>query len=174
MDMTPRLPVTVLTGFLGSGKTTLLDRTPTEDRGRRIAVVDNAFGEVGVDRDLLGDAAAPGASMASTERVFNPEHLHADTVGSLALALEGEIDAVQLDAWPARLLQRRGQDCSRTKGVDAVAGEAERFAFPGVHMLFDVQPGDPPGDPGPSCRRVFMGRNLDEAALDGFRSYQAA
>jgi G3E family GTPase len=48
-----QVPVTILTGFLGSGKTTLLNRILKEDHGHRIAVIENEFGEEGVDNDLL-------------------------------------------------------------------------------------------------------------------------
>jgi len=48
-----QVPVTILTGFLGSGKTTLLNRILTEQHGHRIAVIENEFGEEGVDNDLL-------------------------------------------------------------------------------------------------------------------------
>ena len=47
------VPVTILTGFLGSGKTTLLNRILKEDHGHRIAVIENEFGEVGVDNEIL-------------------------------------------------------------------------------------------------------------------------
>ena len=51
--MRPKIPVTVLTGFLGSGKTTLLNRILSEDHGLRIAVIENEFGEIGIDQDLV-------------------------------------------------------------------------------------------------------------------------
>jgi G3E family GTPase len=53
MQETNMVPVTILTGFLGSGKTTLLNRILKEDHGRRIAVIENEFGEIGVDNDII-------------------------------------------------------------------------------------------------------------------------
>lgn len=48
-----RVPLTVLTGFQGAGKTTLLNRILTEQHGKRIAVIKNEFGEVGVDQEIV-------------------------------------------------------------------------------------------------------------------------
>ena len=53
MQESNMVPVTILTGFLGSGKTTLLNRILKEDHGHRIAVIENEFGEVGVDNDII-------------------------------------------------------------------------------------------------------------------------
>jgi G3E family GTPase len=48
-----QVPVSVLTGFLGAGKTTLLNRILTEKHGWKVAVVENEFGEIGVDNQLV-------------------------------------------------------------------------------------------------------------------------
>src|SRR6202008_4986898 len=53
MEEANMVPVTILTGFLGSGKTTLLNRILKEDHGKRIAVIENEFGEAGVDADIV-------------------------------------------------------------------------------------------------------------------------
>lgn len=53
---TDRIPVTILTGFLGAGKTTLLNRILSERHGLRIAVIENEYGEIGIDQGLVIDA----------------------------------------------------------------------------------------------------------------------
>jgi len=53
MPTTSMIPVTLITGFLGAGKTTLLNRILTERHGEKIAVIENEFGEIGIDNDLL-------------------------------------------------------------------------------------------------------------------------
>jgi G3E family GTPase len=51
--MDSRIPVTILTGYLGSGKTTLLNRILQERHGHRIAVIENEYGEAGIDNEIL-------------------------------------------------------------------------------------------------------------------------
>ena len=47
------IPTTILTGFLGAGKTTLLKRVLSESHGRKIAVIENEFGEENIDNEIL-------------------------------------------------------------------------------------------------------------------------
>ena len=62
MSSLARVPCTIVTGFLGSGKTTLIRHVLQNANGRRIAVIVNEFGDVGIDGEILkgcGDAACP-------------------------------------------------------------------------------------------------------------------
>jgi G3E family GTPase len=317
-DSSQKVPVTVLTGFLGAGKTTLLNHVLTAQHGRRIAVIENEFGEVGVDDALVLDAEeeifemnngcicctvrgdlirilgnlirrrdrfdhiiiettgladpAPvaqtffvdeemrqhleldaivtlvdarhvrlhldeqkpeGVENESIEQVafadrivvnkcdlvdddelddledrlrginalaqirraeyaevdldfvlgvgafdltrvleMDPEflsdtdHQHDQSVTSVGFELPGEVQLPLLDGWLGWLLQEKGVDIFRMKGVLNVAGDDRRFVFQGVHMLLDAEPDRPWRDGEERVNRlVFIGRNLDRAEL---------
>lgn len=52
----PRIPVTILTGFLGAGKTTLLNHLIQQNPEQRFAIIENEFGDIGIDNDLIINA----------------------------------------------------------------------------------------------------------------------
>ncbi len=67
-----KLPTTIVTGFLGSGKTTLLRHLLTQANGRRLAVIVNEFGEVGVDGELLRQCGVGCEESSSGEAAATP------------------------------------------------------------------------------------------------------
>jgi G3E family GTPase len=97
------IPVTVLTGFLGSGKTTLLNRILTEQHGKRIAVIENEFGEVGVDNQLV---------IQSDEELFEMNN------GCICCSVRGDLIRIL-----GRLLKRKDR-------LDAILIETTGLANP--------------------------------------------
>src|SRR5471032_1160380 len=98
------IPVTVITGFLGAGKTTLLNRILTGKHGKRIAVIENEFGEVGVDHQLV---------IQSDEEIFELNN------GCICCRVRGDLIRIL-----AKLRQRRDK-------FDVVLIETTGLADPG-------------------------------------------
>ncbi len=69
--MARKIPVTVVTGFLGAGKTSLVRHLLTHATGRRLALVVNEFGELGVDREILAGCGIPGCEEDSIVELAN-------------------------------------------------------------------------------------------------------
>ncbi|MBD1599271.1 cobalamin biosynthesis protein CobW [Pseudomonas typographi] len=70
MNTLAKTPVTIVTGFLGSGKTTLLRHVLDNAHGRRIAVIVNEFGELGIDGDLLKQCSIGCSEEEARGRVY--------------------------------------------------------------------------------------------------------
>ncbi|RYG95606.1 MAG: GTP-binding protein, partial [Alphaproteobacteria bacterium] len=102
-------------------------------------------------------------------------HNHGDDVKGVALTLDKPIDGRKITQWLDALLQRQGPDILRAKGIIDVAGEPKRLVFQAVHMILegDLQREWREGEKRYS-RMVFIGRDLDEAALrTGFEACAA-
>ena len=104
------------------------------------------------------------------EHEYKPDHEHEDEVSSVGINLKGDLDDRKLNGWLGDLLQTKGTDIYRMKGVLSIKGSPNRYVFQGVHMLFDGRPDRPWGEQPRHNSLIFIGRNLDRAALnEGFR-----
>jgi G3E family GTPase len=98
-------------------------------------------------------------------------HSHAAGISSIGIEDPRPLDPRKLNDWLSYLLQSRGQDIFRMKGVLSLKGEDRQYVFHGVHMMFDGRTGGSWGAAQRRNRLVFIGRNLDRAELEaGFES----
>jgi len=120
-------------------------------------------------------ADADGTLEPVQEQRYASPHEHDETVTSVGLRLDGDLDPTRFESWIVGLLRTKGVDIFRMKGILALAGDSKRFVFQGVHMLFDGQPGREwePGTPREN-QMIVIGRDLDRAILEaGFASCRA-
>ncbi len=94
------------------------------------------------------------------------EHEHNDDVTSVSFEVEQPINPEKFNAWIGALLQEKGPDLLRTKGILSYANDDRRFAFQAVHMIADGDfiGGWKDGEKRVS-RIVFIGRNLNRPQL---------
>ncbi|WP_114389516.1 CobW family GTP-binding protein [Notoacmeibacter marinus] len=104
-----------------------------------------------------------------------PAAIHDLTVKSVSLRA-GAMDPDRFFSWIQNLTQDQGPNILRLKGIIAFAGDDERYVVQGVHMIIEGDHQRPwRDDETRESRLVFIGRDLDEAALrDGFESCLAA
>ncbi len=110
----------------------------------------------------------PLALLLSKE--YKPDHEHDEAVSSVGITVPGDLDEKKLNGWLRDVLLNQGPDIFRMKGVLSIKGEPKRFVFQGVHMLFDGKADRDWGSEQRHNSLIFIGRNLDRAALnEGFR-----
>jgi G3E family GTPase len=105
------------------------------------------------------------------QRDYKPDHEHDEEISSVGIDIEGQLDGERLNKWLGNILQTKGTDIFRMKGVLSIKDSDERFVFQGVHMLFDGRPDKPWGNQKRKNSLIFIGRNLDRQELtEGFRA----
>ncbi|HET6969551.1 MAG TPA: GTP-binding protein [Phenylobacterium sp.] len=104
------------------------------------------------------------------------DHVAQSGISSISLTAQTPIDGNRVTAWLNNVLQTQGVDILRAKGILDVKGEERRLVFQAVHMILEGDFQDPwKASDNRYSRLVFIGRNLNEAALRaGFESCIAA
>jgi G3E family GTPase len=102
-------------------------------------------------------------------------HAHEDDIKGISLTLDRPLNGAKFTAWLDKLLGEQGQNILRAKGIIDVAGEDRRLVFQAVHMILEGDLQKPWGEKERRwSRAVFIGRDLDEAALKaGFEACAA-
>ena len=100
------------------------------------------------------------------------DHDHDDDITSVSFVSDTPLDFEKFQDWFGKLLQTKGQDILRSKGILDFKGQNERFVFQGVHMLMDGSPmGKWPENQPRNSRIVFIGRDINNMGLkEGFES----
>ena len=109
---------------------------------------------------VQGEPVKPG-----WQQDFHAAHTHNDAVTSVGISTPGDLDGKRLNDWISELLRVKGGDIYRMKGVLSVKGTNQRLVFQGVHMLFDAKFDREWGADPRTNTLVFIGKNLDRAAL---------
>ncbi len=136
-------------------------------------IIRTQHGKVNLDAILDVGAFSLDRVLADDPEFLDPdaEHQHDLTVTSVGIEVEGDLDLERLNEWLGNLLQTKGTDIFRSKGILSIDGMEERYVFQGVHMLLDGQPNGTWGEDERRNRLVFIGRNLDRESLEkSFRS----
>jgi cobalamin biosynthesis protein CobW len=129
--MATKIPVTIITGFLGSGKTTLIRHLLTHNQGRRIAVLVNEFGELGIDGELLRSC-----QVCPEDEIEIPNNIVELTNGCLCCTVQEEF----LPAMQTLLARQNDIDCIliETSGLALPKPLLTAFRWPEIRTAATV------------------------------------
>ncbi|MEL7356037.1 MAG: cobalamin biosynthesis protein CobW [Cyanobacteria bacterium J06560_6] len=131
-----KLPVTVVTGFLGAGKTTLVRDLLQNNQGRRIAVIVNEFGEVGIDGDVLRDCQVCDEETGEADENNNTSNILELANGCLCCTVQEEF----LPTMQALIERRDELDCVviETSGLALPKPLVQAFRWPEIRTSATV------------------------------------
>ncbi|MBY4867198.1 CobW family GTP-binding protein [Burkholderia anthina] len=155
------------------------------DLDRILGIGANEFAQILVESDGL-QAAAPHAEHHEHEPHAHDEHAlahdddhdhheHDDSVSSVGIEVDADVDLDALEAWLGELRRADTANLFRMKGILAVHGRVQRYVLQGVHGVIELRAAQAWGCEPRASRIVFIGRDLDRAALtDRFHACLAA
>ena len=114
---------------------------------------------------ILGIGAFREQKRLALGEDFLHEHSHDPTLESQSFVFERPFVRERFDAFLEKLLEERGDDLFRLKGILAFAGDERRQVLQAVHRIVDLRPADAWGEDRPASKLVFIGRGLERAAL---------
>jgi G3E family GTPase len=123
-------------------------------------LVFEACGEHPLHIHVAGETVRP-----TWQQDYHAAHTHNDAVTSVGINTPGDLDGKKLNDWISQLLRLKGGDIYRMKGVLSVKGASKRLVFQGVHMLFDAKFDREWGADPRTNTLIFIGKNLERAAL---------
>jgi len=130
------------------------------DTGAWALLTEHRPDEYAMRVERSGEVVAP-----EVVRVFKPDHEHDDRVSSVGIDLPGALAEAKLQKFFQKLLREKGTDLYRSKGILSIAGNDRRVVFQGVHMLLETSQGAAWEDEPRHSRVVFIGKDLDHAAI---------
>lgn len=141
-----------------------------ERRLRRInataEIMTSSYADVDLN-DILGVGAFDLArTMAGDPHWLEEnEHFHDPGLSSVGIEVDGGVDRNAFEAWISALVDERGNDLYRLKGILAVAEDARRYVLQGIHAMFELRPSTQWGRDERRTKVVFIGRDLDRSEL---------
>jgi G3E family GTPase len=142
------------------------------DLGKILGVGANEFSQILVETDGLHEEEhVHGHEEHEHEHEHahhdddHAHHQHDESVSSVGIEVDADIDLHALQAWLAELRDSDTANLFRMKGILAVQGQSHRYVLQGVHNVIELRAAQAWGSEPRSCRIVFIGRDLDRAAL---------
>ena len=128
-------------------------------------IVTSSHAEVDLDKIIGVGAFEPTQNLLDISTDFGPHHDHDSSVTAVSFDVTSEVNLERFHNWIETLRTEQAETMFRMKGILAVHGQDRRYVLQGVHSLIDFRATQPWGSEPRSSRLVFIGRNLDRAAL---------